>query len=109
MESSPDTIIEMLYALLTIENSLRYGPSIFALLAVFGALMYKKGKIDIGPLLISAVAGSSAPTGIILLIAPFNKNAIEELSQGGFGLYLLFAGIALLYVTYTSIIEVLKK
>ena len=109
MDPSPNSALETIHALFTIGNCLRYGPSIFALIAVFGALVYKRAKIDIGPLLISAVAGSSIPTGLVLLMAPFNRNAVEGLSQGGFGLYLLFAGIALLYVAYTSIQEVLQK
>ena len=71
--------------------------------AVVGVVIALLRKLPLEGILGKLLAASAVPTGILLLGCAFNTDWISKFSD--LGLYLLAAGVALLYV---SIKELLK-
>jgi len=75
-----------------------------ALLCLVHALIvgHRNGKqMPLERLLSRALAGSAIPPAVFLLICAFDKDQIKKLNE--LGIYLLAAGVALLYVSLSEI------
>ncbi|MES9898557.1 MAG: hypothetical protein ABW148_05990 [Sedimenticola sp.] len=82
-----------------LSNIIKYGPVICGLLSFFSlvAINYKKNrKNNLGDLLVVGLAGSSVPTGLLLIYGAFDGSVIPKLSDAG--IYIAFAGAALLII-----------
>ncbi|HHQ5454509.1 TPA: hypothetical protein ACSP0J_002520 [Aeromonas veronii] len=78
---------------------IKYGPIVCGLISFFSlvAINHKKGrKNNLGDLLVVGLAGSSVPTGILLIYGAFDGTVIPKLSDAG--IYIAFAGAALLII-----------
>lgn len=78
---------------------IKYGPVICGLSSFFAlvAINHKKDrKNNLGDLLVVGLAGSSVPTGLLLIYGAFDKSVIPKLSDAG--TYIAFAGAALLII-----------
>jgi len=78
---------------------LRYGPIVCGLATMLVLLIvnFKKStKIDLGDILVVGLSGSSIPTGLLLIYGAFEQSVITKLSDSG--IYIAFAGIALLII-----------
>lgn len=78
---------------------IKYGPVVCGLISFFSlvAINHKKDrKNNLGDLLVVGLAGSSVPTGILLIYGAFDVTVIPKLSDAG--IYIAFAGAALLII-----------
>lgn len=76
---------------------------IFGFVLTFIARKTKKQSINLEILLPKAIAASSIPTGLLLLVCAFNPGLLQNLA--GLNIYIAASGLALLYLSY----EVLSK
>ncbi|NQY53900.1 MAG: hypothetical protein HRT42_10065 [Campylobacteraceae bacterium] len=82
-----------------LDDIIKYGATSFGLLSFFAlvCLNYKKDrKNNLADLLVVGLAGSSVPTGLLLIYGAFDSSVIERLSDAG--IYIAFAGAALLII-----------
>ena len=78
---------------------IKYGPILCGLISFFLLVVinYKNGrKNNLGDLLVVGLAGSSVPTGTLLIYGAFDESVISQLSDTG--IYIAFAGAALLII-----------
>ena len=88
----------------SVDQFIKLGPICFALLAVaifICCQLYKKNKIEFIDIFIVGTAGSSLPSGILLIYAAFDQTIIAKISDSN--VYIAFAGIALLYVAIMTV------
>ncbi|EOY5687729.1 hypothetical protein ACP7IB_003462 [Vibrio cholerae] len=94
----------MLSYLPTVDQFIKLGPICFALLAVFlfvGCKFYQKKKIEFIDIFVVGTAGSSAPSGLLLIYAAFDQSIVTKISDSN--VYIAFVGIALLYVAALTV------
>ena len=78
----------------TLEQFIKLGPVCFALLAaaIFVALKYrKKESIEFVDIFIVGMAGTSIPSGLLLIYAAFDQSVLTKVSDSN--VYIAFAGI----------------
>lgn len=78
---------------------IKYGPIICGLFSFFALVTInhiKERKNNLGDLLVVGLAGSSVPTGLLLIYGAFDETVIPKLSDAG--IYIAFAGAALLII-----------
>ncbi|MCG7996600.1 MAG: hypothetical protein JAZ06_14385 [Candidatus Thiodiazotropha taylori] len=78
---------------------IKFGPVVCGLMSFFSlvAINHKKArKNNLGDLLVVGLAGSSVPTGLLLIYGAFDSSVIPKLSDAG--IYIAFAGAALLII-----------
>ena len=93
----------------SIDQFIKTGPICLALLAVVVFIIFKlsrKKKIEFIDLFVVGTAGSSAPSGCLLIYAAFDPTVIEKISDSN--IYIAFAGIALLYVAALTVKDKFK-
>ncbi|CAE6894334.1 conserved membrane protein of unknown function [Ectopseudomonas oleovorans] len=82
-----------------LDVAIKFGPTICGLISFFalaGINHRKNRKNNLGDLLVVGLAGSSVPTGVLLIYGAFNSDVIPRLSDAG--IYIAFAGAALLII-----------
>ena len=85
--------------MLTLDAVIKFGPALCGLLSFFILVIInfiKDRKNNLGDLLVVGLAGSSVPTGLLLIYGAFDNSVIPKLSVAG--VYIAFAGAALLIV-----------
>lgn len=93
-----------------VDTIIKLGPSACGLLSLVVLLIiniFTKRKNDLGDLLVVALAGSSIPTGVLLIYGAFVVEVIPKLSDAG--IYIGFAGVALLLIFVQTFKEKLLK
>jgi hypothetical protein len=86
-----------------LECLIKFGSISFGLLFFFGFWIYqhcKKKKHNLTDLFIVGMAGSSVPTGILMIYAAFDTTILQKLSDCY--VYVAFAGASLIYIACTS-------
>lgn len=90
----------------TLDQVVSLGPICLALLTVIIFVinkLHKKNKIEFIDLFVVGTAGSSVPSGGLLIYAAFDNSVVAKISDSN--VYIAFAGIALLYVAITTVKE----
>ena len=88
----------------TLDQFIKLGPICCALLAVFifVCIKLRQGeKIEFIDIFVVGTAGSSLPSGVLLIYAAFDQSVIAKISDSN--VYIAFAGIALLYVAALTV------
>ncbi|MDE7527959.1 hypothetical protein [Aeromonas salmonicida] len=89
---------------LTIDQTLKLGPICCALLLVLIFVIYKlfnKEKFEFIDIFIIGTTGSSFPSGVLLIYSGFDSSVVSKISDSN--IYIAFAGLALLYVSVSTI------
>jgi len=97
------------FTTLTLERFITFGPVTFGLLFFVGFFIYqfyKKKPHDLAELFVVGVAGSSLPTAILMVYGAFDTAVIQKLADSH--VYIAFAGLSLLYITYATVKEKAK-
>ncbi|HCE3314833.1 TPA: hypothetical protein NG567_004544 [Vibrio parahaemolyticus] len=93
----------------TVDQFIKLGPICFSLLAVLLFICckaYQKKKIEFIDIFVVGTAGSSAPSGLLLIYAAFDQSIVSKISDSN--VYIAFAGIALLYVAALTVKDKFK-
>ena len=91
---------------LDLDIIIKYGPVVCGLISFASLLVVnciRKKENELMDLFIVGAAGSSVPTGILLIWAAFDKTIIPKLSDAS--VYIAFAGAALLFIFYRTFKE----
>ncbi|MBD1571527.1 hypothetical protein [Aliivibrio sp. S10_S31] len=84
---------------LSVDLVIKYGSVTSFLISVLILViinLVKKQAQHLGDLLVVGLAGSAVPTGFLLIYGAYDKAIIPKLSDAG--IYLAFAGVALLII-----------
>jgi len=90
----------------TLEQFIRFGPTICGLLAflfLWIARHRRKKNISLSNLFVVGASASSLPTGALLIYGAFDNSVIHKLADAG--VYIAFAGAALFVIFYLTIKE----
>lgn len=93
----------------TLDDFIKLAPISFALISVCIYCLFrfsKNGKIEFIDLFVVGTAGSSIPSGILLIYGAFDQSVIAKISDSN--VYIAFAGIALLYVAILTVNDKFK-
>lgn len=94
----------------SLDQFIKLGPICCALLAIliFICFKLKQGeKIEFIDIFVVGTAGSSAPSGVLLIYAAFDQSVVSKISDSN--VYIAFAGIALLYVAALTVKDKFKE
>lgn len=100
MLPNPDYVLDIV---------IRYGTASCGLLAFFGLFLMRRLKDkepDLLDLFVAGAAGSAVPTGCPLIYGAFDATVVQKL--GDSGVYIGFAGAALLFIFYKTFKEKLS-
>lgn len=91
---------------MTVDLFIKSGPAacgIISFLILLTLNFKNKKENNLQDLFIVGIAGSSIPTGLLLVYSAFDFTVISKL--GDAGVYMAFSGLALLYIFYKTFTE----
>ncbi len=90
----------------TLDQIIKFGPVACGLLAFFAMWISdhrRKKEVSLSNLFVVGTSASAIPTALLLIYAAFDDSLISKLSNSG--VYIGFAGAALLFVFYLTVKE----